>query len=344
MITKILDALAPGSVERGAELIKNGEIVAFPTETVYGLGANGLDAAAVSKIFKAKGRPSDNPLILHIADKGDAEKLWTGVPDVAKKLMDRFFPGPLTIIYKKSSIVPDIVSASLDTVAIRMPENETARKLISLAGVPIAAPSANTSGKPSPTNAKHVYDDMQGKIELILDGGECRVGVESTVIKINDDDSVTVLRPGAITKEMLEEEIKNVSVAKAVLNPLKDGEKAESPGMLHKHYSPDCEVIVALGDIERQAEAINKEYEKTIKENKKCIILATKQTEHFYMAKNYDIIGDRNEPMTLLHSLFAKLRQYSTSVDLILCEAVDETGEGLAYMNRLLRAAGFKTI
>ena len=327
----------------GGRIIRSGGLVAFPTETVYGLGANGLNGEAVKKIFEAKGRPADNPLILHIARKSDVKKLWTHIPETAKALMDEFWPGPLTLIYLKSELVPGEVTAGLDTVAIRMPEHKTALALIRAAGVPIAAPSANLSGKPSPTTAEHVLFDMDGRIDMIIDGGECSVGVESTVVSLVGQQP-TILRPGGITKEMLEAVIGPVQVSHAVLHPLREGEIAESPGMKHRHYAPDCDVIVAEGDIKHTADIINREYAEAEAQGKKCIILATEQTKGFYKNRKYVIIGDREQPSTLCASLFAALRRESIGVDIIFAEAIPVRNQGLAYMNRLLRASGFRVL
>ncbi|MCH5278216.1 MAG: threonylcarbamoyl-AMP synthase [Christensenellaceae bacterium] len=326
----------------GGRLIRAGGLVAFPTETVYGLGANGLDGEAVNKIFDAKGRPSDNPLILHIAKKSDVKPLWRHVPDDARRLMDAFWPGPLTLIYLKSDIVPNEVTAGLDTVAVRMPENKTALALIRAAGVPIAAPSANLSGKPSPTTAEHVIEDMDGRIDMIIDGGPCRVGVESTVLSLVG--TPTILRPGGITKEMIETVLGSVQVARAVLNPLQEGEVAESPGMKHRHYAPDCQVIVAQGSPRHAASIINREYELAEIEGKSCIIFATEQTKGYYRGRKYVIIGDRDMPSTLCAALFNALREESGKVDLILAEGIPAEDQGLAYMNRLLRASGFTVL
>ena len=230
----------------GGSVIRSGGLVAFPTETVYGLGANGLDGEAVNKIFEAKGRPNDNPLILHIAKKSDLKDLWKSVPERARLLMDEFWPGPLTMVYLKSSRVPEEVTGGLDTVAVRMPDNRTALALIRAAGVPIAAPSANLSGKPSPTTADHVKADLNGRIDVIIDGGPCNIGVESTVVSLMGG-AVTILRPGGITREMLEAVIGPVNLSPAVLAPLKPGEAAASPGMKYRHYAPDAQVIVGTG-------------------------------------------------------------------------------------------------
>ncbi len=326
----------------GGRIIKEGGLVVFPTETVYGLGANGLDGEAVKRIFAAKGRPADNPLILHIAKKSELKPLWKHVPESARLLADTFWPGPLTMIFNRSSVVPDEVTAGLDTVAVRMPLNKTARALISAAGVPIAAPSANLSGKPSPTTAEHVRQDMDGRVDLIIDGGPCKYGLESTVISLVG--KPTVLRPGAVTREMLEAVIGPVEVAHAVLSPLGEGEKAASPGMKYRHYAPDAEVIVAEGSGREIAAKICRRYDEREAVGDECIIFATKQTQPFYKGRNYVIIGDRNEPASLCASLFYELREQGSKVDVIFAESLPNDDMGLAYMNRLLRAAGFNII
>ena len=323
-------------------VIRSGGLVVFPTETVYGLGANGLDGEAVLRIFEAKGRPADNPLILHIAKKSDAKPLWRHVPDTARRLMDEFWPGPLTLIYLKSDIVPDEVTAGLDTVAVRMPEHRTALALIRAAGVPIAAPSANLSGKPSPTRIEHVLEDMDGRADVIIDGGPCAVGVESTVLSLVG--APTILRPGGVTREMLEAVIGPVRVANAVLHPLGENETAASPGMKYRHYAPDCEVVVAEGSPRSAAAIINREYARAELDGKNCVIFATEQTKSYYKGKKYVIIGDRDMPGTLCASLFAALRDDSEGVDCIFAEAVPAEKQGLAYMNRLLRASGFTVL
>lgn len=326
----------------GAGLIRNGELVAFPTETVYGLGANGLDGEAVNRIFEAKGRPNDNPLILHIARKSDLKKLWAHVPERAFPLIETFWPGPLTLIFHKSDIVPYEVTAGLETVAVRMPSDRTARALIRKAGVPIAAPSANRSGRPSPTNAQHVLADMDGLIPLILDGGDCRYGVESTVLSLVGEP--TVLRPGAVTREMLETVIGPVKLAPSILKPLGEREKAASPGMKYKHYAPDAEVIVVDGSPEETAKCIVSLYYDYLEQGKTVEVLSTKQTHFRYRGLNATEIGDRVHPETLCANLFRELREIGSACDLILAEGIDTNEEGLAYMNRLLRAAGFHRI
>jgi len=342
--TEVINAIRQeeaGTIQ-GAKLIQAGELVAFPTETVYGLGADGLNGEAVAKIFAAKGRPADNPLIEHIAKKSDVRRLWSRMPKQAQILMDTFWPGPLTLIAPKSDIVPDEVTAGLDTVAVRMPLNKTARALIAKAGVPIAAPSANRSGRPSPTTAQHVLDDLGGRIPLILDGGACKYGVESTVLSLVGEP--TILRPGAITREMLESLIGEVRVSASILNPMKDGEVAASPGMKYQHYAPSAEVIVVQGTPEKTAKRINTLYRAAEAEDRTVEIAATEQTKQYYRGKQYLVLGDRNEPETLCANLFSALREMDTRSELILAEGIPAEDEGLAYMNRLLRAAGFHVI
>lgn len=342
MKTEIISTIAKedaGTV-LGAELIRNGSLVAFPTETVYGLGANGWDGEAVDRIFEAKGRPNDNPLILHIAKKSDVKDLWAHVPKIANTLMDTFWPGPLTLVFTKADRVPYEVTAGLETVAVRMPSNKTARILIQKAGVPIAAPSANRSGRPSPTTAAHVKDDMDGRIPLILDGGPCRYGVESTVLSLVGEP--TILRPGAVTREMLEAMIGPVRLAPSILNPLKEGEVAASPGMKYKHYAPDAEVTVVIGEPKPAMKRIRELYREAEEDGQRAAILATEQTMPGYRNLHAFSMGDRSDPDTLCANLFTLLRDVGSAYDVIFAEGVETSETGLAFMNRLLRAAGFR--
>lgn len=318
-------------------LLRRGACIAFPTETVYGLGANGLDANAVAKIFAAKGRPANNPLILHIYDLAQAEQLWTELPETAKKLATLFWPGPLTLVYTAATVVPEIVRANLPTVALRIPDHEIALALLRAAKLPIAAPSANSSGKPSPTCAAHVWEDLQGKIPLILDGdaASCRIGVESTVLSLCGE-VPTLLRPGAITREMIEAAIGEIRCSPALLQPLQAAEAAESPGLLHRHYAPNCRVKVIVGDAVRAAQRICELYEQA---NKRCHIAATEENAPLYAGKKYTVLGSRAKPETLCAKLFSLLRE--VDCDLLLMEGIEAEGTGLAYMNRVLRAAGF---
>ena len=256
--------------------------------------------------------------------------------------MDTFWPGPLTLVAPKSDIVPDEVTAGLDTVAVRMPQNKTARALIDKAGVPIAAPSANRSGRPSPTTAQHVLDDLGGRIPLIIDGGPCKYGVESTVLSLVGEP--TILRPGAITREMLAAVIGEVRVSGSILTPMKAGEVAASPGMKYQHYAPSAEVVVVLGSPEQAAKRINALYREAEAAGRTAEIAATEQTKRFYKGRRNMVLGDRKEPETLCANLFSALREMDTRADLILAEGIVAEDEGLAYMNRLLRAAGFRVV
>ena len=323
-------------IKKAAELIKNGCVVGIPTETVYGLGAAALDSKAVKKIFEAKGRPSDNPLIVHIHDIKQAEELANNIPELFYKLADRFWPGPLTMIVPKNDIVPNETSGGLDTVGIRMPSHPVMRELIRLS-VPIAAPSANRSGYPSPTKASHVMNDMNGRIEAVIDGGDSRFGVESTVICFDDDKTVRILRPGSVTKEMLSEIAGNVIVDEAILNDLAEDRKAPSPGMKYKHYSPKADVKIAKGDIDsfcRYADSLNSE-------KLFCIVFDSDNTESLHAETL--TFGDSGEQIA--HNLFAKLRECDDmGAETVLVRSPEMDGVGLAVYNRLLRAAAFEVI
>ncbi|MCL2672589.1 MAG: L-threonylcarbamoyladenylate synthase [Clostridiales bacterium] len=337
MVTQIITAYnnSPSAVTAAAALLRAGECVAFPTETVYGLGANGLDEGAVAKIFAAKGRPNDNPLILHIHDFAQAEQLWTDIPETAKQLAAVFWPGPLTLIYTAAPCVPAIVRANLPTVALRMPDNEIALHMLRAAGLPIAAPSANSSGSPSPTSAAHVMDDLNGRIPLILDGGACHIGIESTILSLCTAPP-TLLRPGAITREMIEAVIGEIGLSPALLSPLQQGETPQSPGQKHRHYAPNCKVKVISGEPSAVAARICELYEQS---GQRCHIAATAENAPHYTGKQYTTLGSRGNPATLCANLFSLLR--AADCDLLLMEGIDTSGAGLAYMNRVLRAAGF---
>lgn len=324
-----------------AEIIKNGGIVAFPTETVYGLGANGLDEEAVKKIYLAKGRPSDNPLILHIGEISQLKELVEDVSDLALKCIKRFWPGPLTIILKRKEIVPDIITAGLDTVAVRMPENTIARTLINLSGVPIAAPSANLSGKPSPTSGAHVIQDMQGKIDMIIDGGNTGIGLESTVLDLSSD-IPTILRPGGVTFEELQKIIPEVAQDKA---NLKNDIVPKSPGQKYRHYAPNAEMIVFTGRLEDIVINIQEYTQASIKDGKKIGIMATDETKKSYQNANVKTLGTRRDKRTIANSLFNILREFdSLDVDIILAEGVELDDIGIAIMNRMMKASGGRII
>ncbi|HOB20027.1 MAG TPA: L-threonylcarbamoyladenylate synthase [Candidatus Atribacteria bacterium] len=331
-------------IEAAAKLLRDGEVVAFPTETVYGLGANALDPEAVKKIFTAKGRPGDNPLIVHIADIGQWSGLAEAIPESAQALARAFWPGPLTIILKKREVVPHEVTAGLDTVAVRMPSHPVARSLIAAARVPIAAPSANFSGRPSPTTARHVLEDLEGRIPLILDGGRADVGAESTVVDMAREVPV-LLRPGGITREMLEQVLGRVEVDPGIMSPIREDRPVPSPGMKYKHYAPKAPVTVFRGSEDRIRLAIDREARRQQRWGKKVGILATDDNKDFYTAGIVRSMGSRARPADLAASLFALLREFDElGVDTILAEGVDPHDEGLAVMNRLARAAGFHFI
>ena len=328
------------AIERAAEIIKNGGLVAFPTETVYGLGANALDAEASKKIYEAKGRPSDNPLIAHIASLDTLDEIVEDVSDVAKKLIDKFWPGPMTLIFKKKDLVPDSTTGGLKTLAVRFPENEIAKALIEKSGVPIAAPSANTSGKPSPTKGEHVIEDLDGKVDMILDGGEVGLGLESTIIDVTD--KPTILRPGFITQEMLEQVIEEVELDKTILEKPTEDFAPKAPGMKYRHYAPKTELVIVRGSAENVAQKIREEAK-----NKKIAIITVDQHKDLYDELDAKVVswGDLENMDEIAHKIFDALRRVDEwGVDIIYCEAFEEEGLGLAVMNRLTKAAGYQVI
>ncbi|WP_026486378.1 L-threonylcarbamoyladenylate synthase [Caldanaerobius polysaccharolyticus] len=333
------------ALRQAARFILEGGIVAFPTETVYGLGANALNPHAVKKIFQAKGRPQDNPLIVHISDFDEVYKYAELVPDKAKILMERFWPGPMTLVLKKKDIIPDVITAGLDSVGIRMPDHPVARAFIKACGVPIAAPSANISGKPSPTRAEHVFEDLNGKIDAIIDGGPCDVGLESTVIDVTGRIPF-ILRPGGVTREQIEDVIGEVAIDPAVKGDAGRRDfKPKAPGMKYKHYSPEAEVYIVKGKVEDVVDEINRLAEKDLSEGKKVGIMATAQTYKMYKYGNVMLVGDRKDTLSIAHNLFDALREFDRErMDIIYAEAVDEKGLGFAIMNRLIKAAGYKIL
>ena len=317
-------------IERAGEILRGGGLVAFPTETVYGLGANAFDENAVKSIYAAKGRPSDNPLIVHIARKEDFAPLVKEITPKAQALIDAFFPAPLTIILPKSDLIGKTVSGGLGTVAVRMPQNETARAVIAAAGVPIAAPSANTSGKPSPTSAKYVLEDMNGRIDAVVDGGDCEFGVESTVITLAGDTPV-ILRPGAVTKEMIEAVIGRVELSGAVLNRLAENETAASPGMKYKHYAPKARVILVEGAKE--------DYERFVNMQKNAAALCFEGDSITVPKVTYGAEGD---DLSQSHALFDALRRLDEiGAQKVYAHSPSKSGVGIAVYNRLIRAAAF---
>ncbi len=326
--TKLIREITEENIKYAAKVILNGGLVAFPTETVYGLGANALDETAAKKIYAAKGRPSDNPLIIHLADAADAEK-YAYVNDMFFAIAERFMPGPLTVILPKKDIIPFSVTGGLDTVALRIPSNKIANRLIKASGVPIAAPSANISGKPSPTSFYHVEHDMLGRADVIIDGGECDIGLESTIISISDD-GLKLLRPGAITAEMLEPFAENIYIDKSITEKF-DG-KPLAPGMKYRHYAPDAPLIILDGDDEKVY--------KYLEGKKNCGIICYDEDMPLLMMENAVSIGHRSDLAEQGARLFDCLRSFG-DVDVIYARMPDKNGIGLAVFNRLLKASGY---
>lgn len=325
-----------------AAVLRQGGLVAFPTETVYGLGANGLDPRAVLKIFAAKGRPADNPLILHIAEPHEVNKLAARVPANAAALMARYWPGPLTVVLARTRLVPDAATAGLDTVAIRLPESTVARELIRLAGVPIAAPSANTSGRPSPTTAQDVLADMDGRIEVVVDAGPCDIGVESTVVDCTTP-VPTLLRPGGVTLEMLMETLGEVEV-----DPALGGEHVvpRAPGMKYTHYAPAAPMTLYEGATAAVSAALADEAGRLVAAGRRTGAVVTAETaRRLPPAAVAAVYGDRGDLEAAAANLYSALRHFDAApVDVILAEGVGEAGLGLAVMNRMRKAAGYKII
>ncbi|MDE6775766.1 MAG: threonylcarbamoyl-AMP synthase [Ruminococcus sp.] len=326
----------PEDIASAAELIKNGSVVGIPTETVYGLGADARNEDAVKAVFAAKGRPADNPLIVHLADFSQAEKYTSYIPALAYKLANRFCPGALTMVLPKNDSIPMITSGGLDTVGIRVPSHRAMHRIIELSGCPIAAPSANISGLPSPTCAEHVMRDMNGKISAVVDGGISEYGVESTVISFDSENIVRVLRPGAVTPEMLSGICRDVIIDHAILNELAEGAVAASPGMKYKHYSPKADIIMV--------ECSYNNFLEYIKENEKndvwLLVFDGDRTEFPYRYMTYG-----SDSSQQAHLLFQRLRELDEAgAEKVYVRAPSKDGMGLAVYNRLIRAAGFEVI
>ena len=331
--------ITPQSLAQGGALIRAGELVGMPTETVYGLGGNALSASAALRIFEAKGRPADNPLIVHVACVEEIPPLVRAIPKAAKQLMEAFWPGPMTLILPKADCIPSEVSAGLDTVGIRLPSSVAARGLIRAAGVPIAAPSGNRSGRPSPTTAQHMLEDMDGRIPLILDDGPCAVGVESSVIDATGETPV-ILRPGGITPEMVERVLGRVSVDEHVMSPLHEGEVVRSPGMKYRHYAPQAKTIIYEGNAGRVVAAICRQYDEATAAGERVAILGF--DEHDFGSRTRISLGSAGRPQDAAARLFSALRELDERGEtMALCEAVGLSGIGLAVMNRMGRAAAF---
>lgn len=330
-------------INAAGQILKQGGLVAFPTETVYGLGANALDEEAARKTYAAKGRPSDNPLIVHIASLEDLYPITKKVPEKAVALAEKFWPGPLTMIFEKSELVPHGTTGGLETVAVRMPDNEVALALIRAGGGYVSGPSANKSGRPSPTMARHVLDDLEGRIDMILDGGPVHIGVESTIVDMTVEPPM-ILRPGAVTKEMLEETVGEVTVDHTILTAdAKTPPKA--PGMKYRHYAPRAEMTVVEGPLEKVVDKIGELAAARENEGHRVGIIATQETMGRYDHENVKCIGTREDESTVAANLYAILREFDDDgTEYIYSEAFASDGIGSAVMNRLLKAAGHHVI
>ncbi len=338
MHTRVMSETDPSCALLAAQLIKDGQLVALPTETVYGLGANGLDTQAVSMIFVAKGRPQDNPLILHIAEPAQMEDFCHSIPNSAYALAEAFWPGPLTIVLPAKDCVPKCTTAGLSTVAIRCPDHPVTREVIRLAGVPIAAPSANLSGKPSTTTAQHVLDDHNGKIPLIVDGGPCRVGVESTIVDLTETPP-RLLRPGGITPEQLTQVLGELTVDKAVTAQLGKDEVAKAPGMKYRHYAPQCPVVIVTGSSEKAARYIRSRFRQGER------VLCFEEELPLYEGCDPLSYGCQSDVNTLSAGVFAALRLLDDpNIPQVYARCPEGGGVAYAVQNRLKKAAAFQII
>lgn len=323
------------------EIIKNGGLVLFPTETVYGLGANGLDENAVKKIYTAKGREQDNPLILHVSNFDMIPKIAKNISEIEYTLMKTFWPGPFTIILDRTDIVPDIVTAGLDTVGVRMPSGRIANKLISYAGVPIAAPSANVSGRPSGTNISDIFEELSDKVDYIVDGGECEVGLESTVIRVVDG-VPNILRPGKISPEDIKKAVGTVKIDEHILKNIKTDEKVLSPGMKYRHYAPKADCILVYSE---DNEKMIKEIQEIIPKYKNPLVISCNENAQYYEVKNKILYGSKENLNEIAQNIFKDLRKVdSFNPDIVIIEGVKNDGIGLAIMNRLIRACEYHYI
>ena len=343
MNTIIEKSSEPGSIEKAGEILKKGGLVAFPTETVYGLGANALDEKAAAKIYAAKGRPSDNPLIVHIARMEDLPAVASEIPEKAKMLAEHFWPGPLTMIFKKTEKVPYGTTGGLDTVAVRMPVHPVALQVIAAGGGFIAAPSANTSGKPSPTTAAHVEADMDGRIDMVLDGGAAGIGLESTIVDMSEETPV-ILRPGYINQAMLEQVIGEVRMDQALIQE-NSKVRPKAPGMKYKHYAPKADLKIVEGTQEAVVAEINRRICEQAAKGEKTGVIATEETKDLYKGGLVKSIGRRSDEEAIARHLYSVLREFDESeVTQIYSEAFDTPNMGQAIMNRLVKAAGHQII
>ncbi|WP_026522573.1 L-threonylcarbamoyladenylate synthase [Butyrivibrio sp. VCB2001] len=338
-----IDAAAKEILKKAGDIIKEGGLVAFPTETVYGLGGDALNPESSKKIYAAKGRPSDNPLIVHVATMEDVEAIVDEVPEAAYKLAEAYWPGPLTMIMNKNEKVPHETTGGLDTVAIRMPNNEIALELIRQSGGYIAAPSANTSGRPSPTLARYCVEDLSGKIEMIIDGGQVGIGLESTIVDLTSEEPM-ILRPGYITQDMLKEVLGEVTIDRTIIDAAST-EKPKAPGMKYRHYAPKGSLTIVQGSQQEVVDYINSKAKEAMAEGKRVGIIGTDATSTLYSADVIKSVGNREDEATIAHELFKVLREFDDeNIDIMFSESFDESGIGQAIMNRLLKAAGHNVI
>ena len=338
-----IDAAAKEILKKAGDIIKEGGLVAFPTETVYGLGGDALNPESSKKIYAAKGRPSDNPLIVHVATMEDVEAIVKEVPEAAYKLAEAYWPGPLTMIMNKNEKVPHETTGGLDTVAIRMPNNEIALELIRQSGGYIAAPSANTSGRPSPTLARYCVEDLSGKIEMIIDGGQVGIGLESTIVDLTSKEPM-ILRPGYITQDMLKEVLGEVTIDRTIIDAAST-ERPKAPGMKYRHYAPKGSLTIVQGSQQEVVDYINAKAKEAMADGKRVGIIGTDATSTLYSADVIKSVGNREDEATIAHELFKVLREFDDeNIDIMFSESFDESGIGQAIMNRLLKAAGHNVI
>lgn len=331
------------AIARAGEILKRGGLVAFPTETVYGLGGDALNENSSRLIYAAKGRPSDNPLIVHITNMEALEKIVTEIPPAARKLAERYWPGPLTMIFHKSNAVPLATTGGLDTVAVRMPSHKTARAMIDAAGGYIAAPSANRSGRPSPTVARYVIEDLDGLVDMIIDGGEVNIGLESTIIDLTGE-VPTILRPGYVTQDMLTETLGLVDVDRTILDA-NSRQAPKAPGMKYRHYAPKGNLSIVEGEPERVVSYINERISALQKEGRKTGVIATDETVARYHGDDIKSVGSRRDEEVIARHLFRILREFDDdNVEVMFTESFETAGIGQAIMNRLLKAAGHQVI
>ncbi len=329
----------PLLINKAGTILQSGGLVAFPTETVYGLGADALNEFAAKQTYAAKGRPSDNPLIIHISSYEYLEDIVEAIPEKAHIMAEKYWPGPMTMVFKKSNIVPYGTTGGLETVAVRMPDHPVAQAIIEAGGGYISAPSANSSGRPSPTLASHVYEDMNGKIDMIVDGGEVEIGVESTILDMTVDPPM-ILRPGAITKEMIEDVIGEIQVDCTVMNA-KSNEAPKAPGMKYRHYAPKAKLMIVDGEFEDIVKAIMEVSQESVNREQKVGIISSLEGTPFYSNGNIKCVGSRFDEEAIAHNLYRVLREFDEEdVDCIYSEAFGSNGIGMATMNRLKKAAG----